>query len=454
VDRDLSQHQDLTLAELTHALPPAGRAGGVFAPSPWIFGTPVSGRGDERPISLLLATEADPAAPAAEASRLVREWSARLAARGHRVTVLTPGDRKAGAADFEILDGVEIVRFDLKGRLKQRYRAAVRGFRGAASRLARERGFEAALLDHPAAAAGLHGACPEVTRLYLYQASEIEAEGRLARRLRLRAERAALLACNGALVPSRFAAADLAARHADLGLPVTLLPGGVDAARFQPCEERWDLRHRLGLPASAFLILTVGPLRAGMGLENLITAMAGVTTAYPEAHLVIVGTGPLESDLRRQVVGQRLGRAVTFALAVPEESEYHAAADLFVMPATRAPLASLAALEALACGTPVFATPVGALPELVTHLDPRALFAGTGAGAIADGIIRHLPDLHHDEALRRRCRQFALEHYDWQVLIPQLEACLQESVARRRGRQPASMPPAAQGLVPRWPCFE
>jgi glycosyltransferase involved in cell wall biosynthesis len=156
------------------------------------------------------------------------------------------------------------------------------------------------------------------------------------------------------------------------------------------------------------------------------------------------------------LVHQRLGRAVTLAGRIPEETlpGYYAAADLFVMPGARRPACGLAALEALACGTPVFAAPVGALPELVTHLDPRALFADTGAGAIADAVIRHLPDLHHDEALRRRCRQLALEHHDWEVLIPQLESCLRSSVARRRGSSIAPSSPAPHGLIPRWPCFE
>jgi glycosyltransferase involved in cell wall biosynthesis len=322
--------------------------------------------------------------------------------------------------------------------------------------------FDLAIAHHPAFAPVMRRApsCRGAARLYAFRTPwEEEDDAGLPSRplacFRRRLERGALRASNAALVLSRYSAAQLAATHGELELPVYHAPGGVDTDRFRPREPRWELRQRLGLPPSAFLILTVRPLLPRMGLENLITAMAGIAAAYPEARLVVGGEGPLEGALRRQVVQQRLGRAVTFAGFIPEEHlpEYYAAADLFVMPTRCREAFGLAAVEALASGTPVFATPVGALPELLTYLDPRALFTGASAGAIADGIIRFLPDLHHDEELRRRCRQFALEHYAWDAVVPALEDLLYEAVARRALPQPAA-PAPVEGLAPRWPCFE
>jgi asparagine synthase (glutamine-hydrolysing) len=470
VDRATGDEEQLSPAHLgmTQSVTvPSAR--GAFAPSPLVFGTPALDGGEGRPLSILYLSEADPAEPYSGPARLAREWSVQLAARGHQVTVLTERQAQSPAADFELLDGAQIVRFPVSGgRPGARDRSRQRERERALRQLARERPIDVVLSDYPAVAALERAGAPkETVRLHLFHAAEPDPEechekrgwlwrGGARRSKSVAAERTALLACDGVMATSRFAAARLAARHGALDRPVILMPAGVDANRFCPREERWELRRRLGLPESAFLLFTLRPLAPGMGLENLITAMAGIHAAYPEAHLVIGGAGPLESALRRQVVNQRLGRAVTLAGRLAEETlpEYYAAADLFVVPSPRPDALGLSALEALASGTPVFATPVGALPEHVIHLDARSLFTDSGAGAIADAVIRHLPDLHHDETLRRRCRQHALEHFDWEVLIPQLERNLRASIARRPGAEVAPASPLATGLVPRWPCFE
>jgi asparagine synthase (glutamine-hydrolysing) len=447
---------------VSHPLLPVGFAPGSndpVSPSPRL---PVAKTAPSRPLAILMAAEDDPMVVTGGSSRLLREWSTRLAARGHAVTVLT---RRRGPEEpaRESWSNLDLVRYSAVarhsvGRLNATLREGARAMR----RLEADRSFDVITVHHPLMGYAIRrGAARGTARLYSFLspwpdvsrevrgASASSGCARLVARgsqlAKRELERAAIDACDDVLVPSCSSAETLRAWHELPEVRVHRVPGGVDTERFRPRADRREVRRRLGLSESAFLILTVRPLTPVAGLEQLITAMSGITAVFPEAHLVLGGCphpdaerhAPLpvwEAALRRQVAAQGLGGAVTFAGWIPELvlPEYYAIADLFVVPSqSREPL-GMAAVEALSCGTPVFGTPVGALPEILGALDPSALFAGTGAAQIADRIIRRLPDLHHDGALRRRCREYALEQYSWDVILPTLEALLVDAVDRRR----------------------
>jgi glycosyltransferase involved in cell wall biosynthesis len=73
---------------------------------------------------------------------------------------------------------------------------------------------------------------------------------------------------------------------------------------------------------------------------------------------------------------------------IPEEDlpKYYQAADLVVMPTYELEGFGLVTIEALACGTPVLGTPVGATPEILRGIDPALLTGGTHAEAMAESL--------------------------------------------------------------------
>jgi len=195
--------------------------------------------------------------------------------------------------------------------------------------------------------------------------SDINSIGRIAfarERMRRAAERAqALIAVSS----------DLAKTMAELGMPeqrIHVLRNGVDTEMFAPFS-RSEARARFGLPNSGSWVLGVGNLVPEKGFELLIHAIAGLD----DVRLVLVGEGPLRSQLA--ALGKSLApNRVAFRANMPQEQlRYaYAAANVLALPSLREGWPNVV-LEALACGTPVVASAVGGLPEILPDGAPGRL---------------------------------------------------------------------------------
>jgi len=208
---------------------------------------------------------------------------------------------------------------------------------------------------------------------------------------------------------------------------IVRVPGGVDTKRFQPAADRTAVRNALGLPARLPLLFTVRNLEARMGLDLLIRAMAILRRHVPEVLLLIGGTGSLRDDLESLTASLDLNGHVRFLGFIPDEQLpfYYQAADLFVLPTRELEGFGLVTVEALACGTPVLGTPVGATPEILLPLRSDLIFPGTDPDAIAKLIHEQHHRLRSDpdgyQVLRDACRRHALDRYAWSPHIRALE---------------------------------
>ena len=128
-----------------------------------------------------------------------------------------------------------------------------------------------------------------------------------------------------------------------------------------------------------------------MGIDRLLRALP--LLGGDDATLVVVGSGSLAGDLPRLAADLAVAERVLFVGPVSDDvrlADWYRAADLFVLPTTAYEGFGMATVEALASGTPVVGTAIGATPELLAPLDPR-LVAPTAepealAAAIADAL--------------------------------------------------------------------
>lgn len=171
---------------------------------------------------------------------------------------------------------------------------------------------------------------------------------------------------------------------------VGLLELGVDATIFSAVD-RADARKSLGVPAAKRLILYAGRLVPLKGLPRLLDAVAILERREPGRwQLALAGHGSEELKLRGQVDALGLRDSTVFlgSLGPAEVARWMNGADLLCLPSETEGRPN-AILEALSCGCPVVATPVGGIPEivrpgcgiLVRHEGPEALAGALSAAA-------------------------------------------------------------------------
>src|SRR5262245_29377696 len=96
------------------------------------------------------------------------------------------------------------------------------------------------------------------------------------------------------------------------GAPCTVLPSGVDLELFTP-GDACDARRALHVDADTRLILYVGRLAIGKGLDTLLEAFRALRATVPDASLALVGSGPLHAWLERRVLAAGLAGRVRLA---------------------------------------------------------------------------------------------------------------------------------------------
>ena len=157
------------------------------------------------------------------------------------------------------------------------------------------------------------------------------------------------------------------------------------------------------------VVIAVGRLEPQKAHDRLLAAAALVLQTRPNTSFLIVGEGDLLDDLRRLAARLRIDHAVRFTGPREDAPQLIARADLLVFSSNWEGL-SIAALEALAAGTPVVSTNVAGMRELLS----------TGAGAIVDGwhardlaasIVATLSDRRRLEAMAGTGRRLVSEQF-------------------------------------------
>jgi glycosyltransferase involved in cell wall biosynthesis len=304
-----------------------------------------------RPTRLLLVTNMYPTPDRPQTGPFVARRVASLRARGVEVVVAGPSTYRRGAA----LRHLQIAwrAFTARGPFD---------------------GVEA----HPVYAAGVIGLLaarlrrrPMVAFAHGSDVSVQAQRGRVARSLATWVVRGA-----GIVVAN---SADTASAVSRLGASARIVSPGVDMRLFSPAAiPRHELRLALGLP-EGLMALFVGHLSGYKGADVFAEGLE--LASHWQG--VVVGAGPLYARLQTEHSRIRFPGAVA-----PEEvPKWLQAADVVVVPSRREGL-GLAAVEALACGTPVVASAVGGLPEVIREGENGLLIPPNDPAALSAALAR------------------------------------------------------------------
>ncbi len=242
---------------------------------------------------------------------------------------------------------------------------------------------------------------------------------RLSARARRWIERMVLRRCHHVIVLSEFMKQQVMVAHGIVQTHITVVPGAADPATFYPPQDRKEIRRELKLPEDRTLLLTVRNLVPRMGLENLLEAMTMLGEEQRNLLLLIGGEGPLRPQLQELIRTKGLQNAVQLLGFVPEDqlAKYYQASDLVVMPTLQLEGFGLVTVEALACGTPVMGTPVGAIPEVLRTVDPLLVTEGTDGRSLAKTLRLLLKRFHDQPGERERFsnkgREVVEQRYNW-----------------------------------------
>jgi glycosyltransferase involved in cell wall biosynthesis len=398
-------------------------------------------------LSILMVADVSPLELHGGAARVLREHSQGLRRRGHHVEVLCRKPAPDAPARAE-LDGVPVSQFDVnRSHPVPFFVSSILAARRAYARGLASRQWDAIVFQQPLSAVGLSPVLPRGTPAAYIFLSPAAAEYRIratrsdsfhprlgvavACTLLRWAEGRGLRRCGRVVVLSDFSRTMLERVHGGLEAPVVKIPGGTDLERFRPVADRAAMRRALGIPGDGLLLFTVRDLEPRMGLDALIRAVAQVRRDLP-VRLVIGGRGRLHGQLVEWAEALGLTDIVRLTGLIPEADlpGHYQAADLFILPTREQEGFGLVTVEALACGTPVLGTPVGATPEILAPLAPELLTEDASPEALAEGIRRVAP-LVGDAGFRARCRAHAERHYGWPMAVARLEELLVDLVAER-----------------------
>jgi glycosyltransferase involved in cell wall biosynthesis len=230
----------------------------------------------------------------------------------------------------------------------------------------------------------------------------------------------------------------------------SVIPNGVDLARFDLPVAACALRREFGIPREAPLLGVVARLEPEKGHRYLIEAMPAILRGAPETWLVIVGEGSLDGELRAQAAALPRGARdrIVFTGRREDVAAITGDVDVAVLPSLRE-AQGISILEAMARRKPVVASAVGGIPEVLTNGLDGLLVPPADPAALADACIR----LACSPELRARMgeagRATVEARFSLDAMVRRIEEVYDEELVRAGALPPERAPVQDLGHQPR-----
>lgn len=207
----------------------------------------------------------------------------------------------------------------------------------------------------------------------------------------------------------------------------TIIYNGIDVAEFRlelsqiDDKVKNDIRNQLGISQDDHLFLNIARYVDQKSQKTAIRAFKEVASKRKDAHLVLVGYGPLEENLRALANDLCISNSVTVTGRVTDLKPYYATADTFVL--TYAPYIrdwGIVSLEAMAAGLPIVATRTENMNMIVKEGQTGYLVEPDNHVEMADAIVQ-LCDSGRQEEFGSAGLNMVKESFDIKKTVEQYE---------------------------------
>jgi glycosyltransferase involved in cell wall biosynthesis len=216
-----------------------------------------------------------------------------------------------------------------------------------------------------------------------------------------------------------------------------ILPLSVNLALYRTDPARTiQQRHMLGISSERIVFGYVGRLVAEKGIGTLLSALELLQDVPWD--LLLVGSGPLEEELRERVMrmGSK-GDRVKFIGYVPHEEapRWLALFDVLILPSeTRANWKEQfgrVLVESMACGTPVIGSDSGEIPHIIEITGGGLVFPEGNAFALAEALRRLAQSAELRASLAAHGQRSVASLYDQRRLVGKFASVIEAAVSKR-----------------------
>jgi sugar transferase (PEP-CTERM/EpsH1 system associated) len=213
---------------------------------------------------------------------------------------------------------------------------------------------------------------------------------------------------------------------------ILVLDNGVDVQRFNRSEplDRMKVMKSIGLHGEEQVIGTVGRLSAPKDYKTLLRAFTKVNGALPSSRLMIIGDGPLRSELESYASSLLIQDNVLFLGNRNDVAELYPLMNVFVLTSIFEGFSNVI-VEAMASSLPVVATNVGANRRILIDGVTGYLTPVGDNDLISEKIIHLLQSPREALEMGRRGRERVKDQFSLEMMVERYESCYQDHLRRK-----------------------
>jgi glycosyltransferase involved in cell wall biosynthesis len=213
---------------------------------------------------------------------------------------------------------------------------------------------------------------------------------------------------------------------------IQTIANGIDLQRFQDVTPL-DVEKAFNVPKGVLCLALVGRLHKAKGHMDLLPVMARLKAEGWDFHLLLVGEGECEAEIKASIKTLHLTPYVTLTGLRKDIPEILAAVDILVMPSRWEGL-PMALLEGMAMGKAVIASPVGGIPEVINDGTNGVLVAAGDHKAWGKTLKKLMADRALRQQLGEKARLTVQRHYSAAAVARAYEALYMEVVNSQEGQ--------------------